>query len=189
VANDAQPIAPLAAQPKVVILQPQPIAKTAIESWLPYLPLVVTLVGWAVINGQNNRRERRKELRDLIRQVEQRVDSILDNAASYFALDGSALASRELEHKIRSGFSGTSQLLSRLKAAGWNHKTQEEFIAFKQAVTGGQFESTSRKKSDASGALLAESATAGFAFVSKLEENYFSTFPVRMKPFWKFWQA
>jgi hypothetical protein len=164
-----------------------PLPKSQIEFFVPYFPLVLTMIGWAVVSSQHNKRERRKEIRDLIRLLEQRVDNILEHASEYYSLDGTDKKCPLLRSKIVSNFTALSQLLARLRSAGLLLGADVEFISFKQAVTGGQFESQARKKIDASSITTLESATVGFAFVSKIENAYFKSFPVKMIRSWLFW--
>lgn len=169
-----------------VVEQPAPLGHY-VEIWAPYFPLALTMLGWFVVSRQHNQRERRKEVRELVRLVEQRVDDILDQAAEYYSLDGKDPKCPALASKMRFGLSAIGQLLKRLRAAGLEPAANDELIAFRQAVTGGNFETVARQRQDSGGAVLAESSASGFALVSKLEENYFSAFPVRMKPLWQFW--
>jgi hypothetical protein len=189
VAGISSPQAPILVQPKVVVVQPQPIAKTQLEVWTPYLPLALTMIGWFVVSRLQDRRERRKEVRELVRLVEQRIDDLLEIASDYYLMDGKNPKCVGLASKINSKMSSVSQLLNRLTKAGLDHDVTDRFINFKQSVTGtaADFESIDRRKQDSSGSILAAAAAAGFTLVSGLEETYFAAFPVRMKPIWQFW--
>lgn len=157
-----------------------------IELWGPYLPLALTMIGWVIVSRQHDRRERRKEIRDLIKLIEVRIDDVLKSATEYYALDGKDSKCQAIAFKIRYGINGLDPLQKRLKAAGLAVKISPEIIAFRQAVTGGSFESSVRKKSDANGSIVAEAAAAGFELVAKLEETYFAAFPAKMRSFWLF---
>jgi hypothetical protein len=178
------PIQPSAgAVPSVVVIQPQPSNTTLIESWTPYLPLVLTMIGWIIVSRQHDRRERRKEIRDLIKLIELRVDDVLRNATEYYALDGDDPKCQGVGFKMRYGISGIDPLQKRLRAAGLNVKINDELVVFRQAVTGGSFESSVRKKNDTNGSIMAEAAASGFELVGKLEETYFAAFPAKVRSF------
>jgi hypothetical protein len=174
---------PVGAVSSVVVIQPQPVTKTFIESWTPYLPLALTMVGWIIVSRQHDRRERRKEIRDLIKLIELRVDEVLKNATEYYTLDGDDPKCQAIASKIRYGINGIDPLQKRLRVAGLDAKISDELVVFRQAVTGGSFDSSARKKNDSYGSIMAEAAAAGFQLVGKLEEKYFAAFPTKMKSF------
>jgi hypothetical protein len=152
--------------------------KTWVEYSTPYLPLVLTIIGWLVVSRQNDKRERRKEIRELIKQIEQRVDTIIGATTQYYSLHGKDSKCAELSTKIRHNISALDPLRKRIELAGLRCKIVTEILAFKQKVTGGQFESVDRKKLPVNDPYLSEVATAGFELVDKFEKSYFSTFPV-----------
>ncbi len=176
---------PQSAQEKTAVVAVPQVEKTWIEFSTPYLPLFLTIVGWWVVSVQNDRRERRKEIRELIKQVEQRVESIVATTTEYYALDGKDPKCAELSAKIRYNISALDPLRKRIKSAGLECDVVGEIVIFKQSVTGGQFESPSRKKLPGGNANVSESATAGFDLVDKFEKSYFANFPVKSR--WAFW--
>lgn len=141
------------------------------------------MIGWIIVSRQHDRRERRKEIRDLIKLIEVRVDDVLKSATEYYALDGDDPKCQAIAFKMRYGISGIDPLQKRLKAAGLDVKVSSEIRAFRQAVTGGSFDSIVRKKNDTNGWAVAEAAASGFELVGKLEETYFAAFPAKMKSF------
>jgi isoleucyl-tRNA synthetase len=160
------------------------IQKTWVEYGTPYLPLIFTIIGWWVVSRQNDKRERRKEIREQIKQFEQRIDAIIAATIQYYILDGKDAKCAELSTKMRYNISVLDPLRKRIELAGLNCDIVNETLAFKQAVTGDKFESASRKKLQANDPLLLEVANAGFELVDKFEKSYFSTFPA--SSFWSF---
>lgn len=159
------------------------------DVWTPYLPLILTIVGWYVVSRQHDKRERRKELRELIKFVEQRVDDVLTLATEYYALDGSNGKCDELGAKVRYRLAAMGPLQKRIRAGGLNVDATSEIVVFKQSVMGGTFESKARKKSPAGGAIVVEAAAAaGFAVIDKFETAYLDAFPVRMAPRFAIWR-
>lgn len=177
---------PLGTVSGVVVVQPQPSNKALIDSLTPYLPLALTMIGWIIVSRQHDRRERRKEIRDLIKLIETWVDDVLKSATEYYALDGDDPKCQGIAFKMRYGINGIDPLQKRLRSAGLDIKISDELMTFRQAVTGGSFESSVRKKNDANGSIIAEAAASGFELVGKLEETYFAAFPAKMRSFWLF---
>jgi hypothetical protein len=146
----------------------------------PYLPLVLTIVGWLVLSRQQDKRERRKEIRELIRMIENRVDSILELTTDYYGLPGDDPKCRSLELKIKQSFNGVRSLHKRLNSAGFRCDVRPEFVHFRQSVMLGEFESLARKPDTANGEALSVVASAGFELVSKIDRAYFETFAVSL---------
>jgi hypothetical protein len=177
---------PLGATPSVVVIQSQPASKSLIDVWTPYLPLVLTMLGWSIVSRQHDKRERRKEIRDLIKLIEQRVNDVLTNATEYYSLDGKDSKCQAIAFKIRYGISGIDPLQKRLRVAGLDVQISSEISAFRQAVTGGTFDSSARRKSDSNGSVMADAAASGFDLIARLEETYFGKFPPPTRRFWPF---
>jgi hypothetical protein len=171
-------------QQKCAIIGVPVVEKTWVEYGTPYLPLIFTMIGWWVVSRQNDKRERRKEIREQIKQFEQRIDAIIAATTQYYMLDGKDAKCPELSTKMRYNISALDPLRKRIELAGLKCDIVIEILAFKQAVTGDKFESVSRKKLQANDPLLSEVANAGFELVDKFEKSYFSAFPV--SSFWSF---
>jgi hypothetical protein len=167
---------------KCAIIGTPVIERTWVESGTPYLPLIFTMIGWWVVSRQNDKRERRKEIREQIKQFEQRVDAVIAATTQYYMLDGKDAKCAELSTKMRYNISVLDPLRKRIELAGLQCDIVIEILAFKQAVTGDKFESMSRKKLQANDPHLSEVTNAGFELVDKFEKSYFSCFPVRS--FW-----
>jgi hypothetical protein len=187
VVKSLAPPAPIVLQPKVIVAMPQPVAKSQLEIWTPYLPLALTIVGWLVVSRQHDKRERRKELRELIKQIELRVDDALSLTTEYYAIDGKDARCDELGAKIRYKLNALGPLQTRVRTGGLDVKATDEIVEFKQSIMGGSFESKSRTKMVSGGAVIAEAAVAGFALVDKFEKAYFDTFKLRINPKCKIW--
>lgn len=155
--------------------------KTTIEYFTPYFPVIVTILGWWIVSRQNDRRERRKEVRELIKQVEQRVDVVLGLAMEFYGIPGKDQRCAELAAKIRYNLSSLDPLRQRLDSNGLKCEAVQEIIAFRQSITGGEFESAQRKKLASSSHLFTEAAATGFALIDKLEHAYLLAFPVKVR--------
>lgn len=155
--------------------------KTTFEYVTPYLPVIITILGWWIVSRQNDRRERRKEVRELVKQAEQRVDAVLSLAMEFYALPGKDPRCAELAAKIRYNLGTLDPLRQRLDANGLKCDAVSEIIAFKQSITGGEFESQARKKLAQNSHFLVEAAATGFALIDKFERAYLLAFPVKVR--------
>jgi hypothetical protein len=105
----------------------------------PYLPLVLTIVGWVVLSGQQDKRERRKEIRELVRMIESRVDSILELTTEYYGLSGDDQKCASLEQRVLQNFNSIRSIRGRLASAGFHCNVDADYLKFRQAATGGNF--------------------------------------------------
>jgi hypothetical protein len=171
-----------ASQQKAVIeVKLEQTPKAVAEYFTPYLPVIITILGWWIVSRQNDRRERRKEVRELVRQAEQRVDSVLGHAMEFYSLPGKDPKCAELAAKIRYNLGTLDPLRQRLDANGLKCEAISEIIAFKQSITAEEFESQARKKLAQNSHLLVDAAATGFALIDKLERAYLQAFPVKVR--------
>ena len=180
-ANEVEKSAAASHQQGITEVNLEQPTKTTIEYFTPYLPLLITILGWWIVSRQNDRRERRKEVRELIKQAELRVDVVLSLAMEFYALAGKDPKCAELAAKIRYNLGTLDPLRRRLDANGLKCDALTEIIAFKQSITGGDFESLARKKLLQNSHLLLEASAAGFALIDKLETAYLSAFRVKVR--------
>ncbi len=155
--------------------------KTNLDYITPYFPVIVTIFGWWLVSRQNDRRERRKEVRELVGKAEQRVDMALGLATEFYALSGKDPRCAELAAKIRYNLGTLDPLRQRLDANGLKCEALSEIIALKQSLTGGEFESLGREKLPQNSHLLVDAAATGFALIDKFEQAYLQAFPVKVK--------
>jgi len=105
---------------------------------------VLVIAGWFIVRRDQNRRELRKEVRALIDSVLDQVDTLEDDATTYFTTtDGS------------SGSGMGAAIRSSLKSIGVDVKhvydaskgkidAQEHLISLRKAITAGDFDSAAR---------------------------------------------
>ena len=145
----------------------------------PYLPIILTIFGWYVVSRQHNRRERRKEIRELIKLIETKADAILAMATEYYSIDGKNKKCSELETKIRYHFDAIKSLEERVKHAGLPVNVVDKRRDFKLSVTSGEFESRTRTKMSENSNIIPEMATNAVTLIDEFEKAYFKSFPVR----------
>lgn len=111
---------------------------------LRFAPLLLTIIGWWLVNRQSNKRETRKEHRALVDAAKREILRIADDAASYFMDTMSSLSP-----KITWSLEVLEIELERMPDAGANHKALFDALAdFADACTGGEFEQKNRARLD-----------------------------------------
>lgn len=105
---------------------------------LPWLPPIVTLAGWAVLNGQNNRRELRKEERALVDGAKKLVTEVSKTALEYMC---AADRNEGAEADIKLTLDQVEIELGRLPRYESEGVLVTAMAQFADAATGGDFES------------------------------------------------
>ena len=136
--------------------------------WLPYLALLLVVIGWFVANSQANARETRKEARSLIDSAKNRVIEIAADAVAYLC-DGKA----DLAPSIKASLDVLEVELSRLPH--FNSKSSpllRRLMAFQDAVTGGDFETAGRPERNHQSAEVATVWATRTALLAELEKQF-----------------
>ncbi|WP_110946436.1 hypothetical protein [Pseudomonas bohemica] len=97
--------------------------------------LMTVVLGWIVVNWQNNNREERKEVRSSLSEAIEEITSLEDEAVKYHSADSrSAEGEREITKRI-------TRLSSRIRHLGIeSDESRRLFIRFKQSMTLDNFE-------------------------------------------------
>lgn len=134
----------------------------------PLLPLIVVVIGWAVVNHQHNRRETRKEGRALIDSAKKIAVEVSRQAVDYYceADKGSlsydikaALEALEIELERTPHFLPVSPLMY-------------AFLQFSEAITGGSFEKADRQPVERSSSTVSQILATRNALLSELERQF-----------------
>lgn len=133
---------------------------------------LLVIVGWLVVNWQTNRREQRKEIRALIDSTEKLILEIEVTARDYYALPGSAEKAQTLALQIKASFRTLSSRLTVLKNCSARFNATEKLIAFRTAVTGGDFESSIRPSCPPTHRVFSEISAEAGSLVNLLNEQY-----------------
>lgn len=108
---------------------------------LPWLPTTATLIGWYVVNRQNNKREARKEERALIDGVKKLVIDLTGQARNYMCTE---TRDEGIEAEIKLRLSQVEIELERLPGYVTTSVLVDAMAAFGDAATGADFESATR---------------------------------------------
>ncbi|MBV8045683.1 MAG: hypothetical protein JO171_00905 [Paludibacterium sp.] len=108
---------------------------------LKWLPPVLVVLGWIVVNWQNDKRELRKEARSLIDAAKKLVGEIAVKAVNYH-VDGQ----HGLTFEIKAGLDALEIECERLPYFVKDSPLMGAHVAFTDAITGGDFEATAPAK-------------------------------------------
>ena len=134
------------------------------------ITLVVTIAGWSHVSRSNDKRDQRKEARDIISDIRTLVIDIETRAFEYYKLPPGRSAEAGVLLK---------QQLKRLSmhATSLANQTPKVDISaalatFRTKVTGGDFESIMRPERLATDPLMGEIALAAQEFFDKVEASF-----------------
>lgn len=111
------------------------------DDWSKYIPLLLVVAGWAVVNHQNNRRETRKEMRASVDATKKAIIEVSRLAVDYYCGIGA-----EAAHEIKWSLQALEIELERLPGFDQRSSLLKRFVEFSEAATGGDFESADRPK-------------------------------------------
>jgi hypothetical protein len=147
----------------------------------PAIGWLVAIVGWVIVSRSNDKRETRKELRAFVDAVRDLVAVIEDKAYEYYQTEHGA--SQSLALGLKRDIARLAGVLNILKAANGCFSHEEEMKAFRQAVTGKDFESREREVCAASDRLFLEISTAAQDVIEVVEAAFAKAYP--RKSSWK----
>lgn len=179
------PPAPIseAAHPSVVQLSCPPPAAAPQLPWmvtwvLPFIPLALTIFGWWIVGRQADRRERRKDIRDLIGETRKRVNNVESAVATYCHTSTKDVKSGLLAAQIKAEILALTPLIQSANGAGLKFDRWDLVAALRQQATGGDFETATRQTGVSERALLV--ATAATDLTVALDDAYFQAFPIKV---------
>lgn len=144
----------------------------ACELFKPWLPVLVTLAGWTVVNHQNNQRETRKEVRAALDAAKRALFDAADVARHYHL---SAGRDEAIEAAIKRQLDSAETELLRLPfycSPEEGAQLQTRFARFSSVVTGGHFESADKTALPADAALIQELHAASALLARALEQRF-----------------
>ena len=110
-------------------------------------PLVAGLIvaaGWRVVEHYASKRERRADLRESLKVLEGAITSIVAVATKFYQISGRNSQGPALATLIKAKIQSLTQLIGLIAESGVEFDATEEMKLFRQAVTGGTFESATR---------------------------------------------
>lgn len=153
----------------ISVVQP---ASSGISVIQPYLPLVMTVLGWVVVSKDHDRRQRRKDVRDRIGVVQDLIANAVDLATKYYMSNPDSTESvrtaRDVKFELRR-LGHEVQMCYQLSKCQCDARS--ELVDFRKLLTGRDFESKCRIQLLESDPLFENMQGAGFALVSALDRG------------------
>lgn len=137
--------------------------------WAQWVPPLVTVLGWGIVNYQTNRREARKEDRALIDAAKKLVVETGAAARRYMA---DAHRNPDTETDIKLALQQLEIELNRLPGYTANVALVEAMAAFGDASTGGDFESANRRSKTSADPAMQALASSRNELLAQLELEF-----------------
>jgi len=140
------------------------------QAFGPLLSLVAIAVGWFYVSRDNDKREGRKELRELLNHIRTQVLKLEELAHDYFH-KGPA-ETRALAMDIKREMQRLADLLMTLKGRDPKFKFDSQLATFRSVVTGSDFDSAAREIRQCTDRLFLEITSASLGLTSELERIF-----------------
>ncbi|WP_125468859.1 hypothetical protein [Methylomagnum ishizawai] len=121
-------------------------------AWIQSIPWLLVVLGWYLVNRQNNSREKRKELRALLDQTQKLLDEIEIQAVEYHTVEATVqrafFLKRALGLKLHQKFEILSKRSLELRLCKKYH------IELRKAITLSNFDSAKYEKKELSDQII-----------------------------------
>lgn len=147
---------------------------TSVAPWIqviaPLVQITLAFTGWKIILWDNKKRENRKEARVLIDSISRRVESIEELAKIYYSSvdDQSEKRAANLKNEIKK-LNASIVVLTRINSG---FTSTEHQSTFRNAVTGGDFETASRTTKSANDPYFEKVSEGAIDLLDHLEIQY-----------------
>jgi hypothetical protein len=130
--------------------------------------VIVSIIGWTVVNDHNNKLETRKEDRELINDIKKRLRDIFELSVSYFCSEKST----KLSEKIKNDLDDLEIEIRRYVQFDCDAKIYLIYVNFFDSVTSGDFESSSEEILDESSLQIINIKISRNNLIQELENNF-----------------
>lgn len=153
-----------------------PKVGSILQSIAPAISWVLVIVGWGIVSRGHNRREDRKEARASLIHIGDLIRKIEENSHLYLVSSASSPESRTLSIAIKRDLKRLAGDLQRFEESCEGIQYRLDLIAFRQAVTGGEFDSKKRSVCGSDSVKLAEVSSAADDLLAALEAAFVRRF-------------
>lgn len=143
-----------------------------IDGLVAIVPWILIIAGWLFVARDHDRRERRKELRAALSKLTERIHTCEREAHEYWMLPGNSEKASALGVSIKRLLQSIASERTRLQDACDMASSAAEFIAFRRACTGGEFEISTRAGVANASPKLAAISECAVDLVEKLELEF-----------------
>jgi len=117
------------------------------EFILPILPSLLTIIGWWIVGSRDNNSKKNAIHNRRIDLASELIEKIIVDAKKFYSLSGGSIEAKTLRELILSDFKKLSSIVTLINnnLKDYDRRSLElAFIAYKKAITGGNFESINR---------------------------------------------
>lgn len=137
---------------------------------LEYIPLIspiLVILGWIVVNIQNNRRETRKEIRMILNLLYSELDELVDKSIEFHINNWNGVDAKKITTKIDRVISSINSV-SDIMGIECHTESKE----LRQAITLNNFDKSSHSRLSGEEDIITEIADASYIISSKLESSF-----------------
>ncbi len=143
----------------------------------------LTIIGWFVVANQNDKRERRRDIKEHISELRQRCINIRLHSTEYWL--GATGTSRKLSaENLKAEINSLSRLSNTVATAGLKFESGELVANVRSIATGGKFEVKGRRRSIEDEIRVSDVGIAIEDFLGAIEESYYAQFPIQKPKKW-----
>lgn len=163
----------------------QPLSNTQ-DPWALLAQIVtwvIVIIGWLIVNHQNNNRERRKEIRQAIDKIVNRIEEIEQDALRFHqsSFDGGSA------RKLLLSLDKTGRSITWLRMVG-TEEYKKSIVSFRRSITLKNFDPTAHVALGSNDSQLARISAAADNLVNLLENAYAAQY-LRGQPMLKRFKA
>ena len=149
--------------------------------FMPFVPAIMTIVGWYILYRQAEFREKRKRFQDLIGSLRLVSDKVGDHCAKYWIT--------ELGHErrkeavlLKASIQTLSEHVQIMKDSGFDADVSPLVVSVRKTATGGEFEVKGRKRKEEDDERVADVNSFLEDIVVVMYREYHRIFPAKKPP-------
>lgn len=136
--------------------------------------LLMVALGWRVVSRENDKREKRKEIRSILNEVRQLLTQVEMRAIEYYRIEPEK--SKDLAIQIKQQIKQIATLVTMVTRLSTKFDLSEAMMEFRSAVTGGDFESANRPLRSSDDQLFAQISLTSAELLNLMEEIFSSIY-------------
>lgn len=137
---------------------------------LKYIPLIsplLVILGWLIINLQNNHRETRKEVRGNINIIKNDIENLVKESVTFHTENWDEVNSKLIMAKIDRTISSINSIAKVLEI-----NTSIQCKTLRQAITLNNFDKSSHVRMSGEEGLITEITDAAYILIDKLDNSF-----------------
>lgn len=129
-----------------------------LKTWAPAVPWLLVIIGWKVVSHDQNKRERRKEIWQVVCRVTKLIRDVEDAAIGYWNSNAGDANEKKSAAELKRRLQHIGLDLARISAECDKLGSSLLMVAFRQSVTDSDFESVNRVADAERGGRISRSA-------------------------------